>query len=190
MGIDTNLLHESIPPLPADRVFGLTFRSRFGWIAASARGGRLTAVTLPHTTAHQARAAVDPAADYGTAHPLLIALCEDLRRFFAGEQVGFRHYPLDLDSQPPFRRSALLAARRIPYGETWTYLRLAAEAGNPRAARAAGQAMANNPFAFVVPCHRVIASDGSSRGYAGGLTLKQFLLHLEAHPSKPPRVQP
>jgi methylated-DNA-[protein]-cysteine S-methyltransferase len=67
----------------------------------------------------------------------------------------------------------------IPYGQTWSYARLAAELGSPLASRAVGQANHHNPVAIVVPCHRVIASNGSLAGYAGGLQTKEFLLTLE-----------
>jgi methylated-DNA-[protein]-cysteine S-methyltransferase len=165
---------------------GLMLRTRFGWIAATARGDRLLAVTWPEDQVHQARAALAIAADYRRPDRLLTALAGDLRCYFAGQPVSFSDYPVDLDSQPPFRRAALLAARRIPYGHTWTYARLAAESGNPRAARAAGQAMAANPLAFVIPCHRVVASDGASLGFGGGPDLKRFLLALER---KSPRAR-
>jgi methylated-DNA-[protein]-cysteine S-methyltransferase len=167
----------------AEPVLGLMLRTEFGWIAAAARRGRLLAVTFPEAAAHRAEGALP--ADYRSPDPLLTALADDLRRYFAGEPVSFSHYPVDLDSQPLFRRAALLAARRIPYGHTWTYARLAAEVGNFRAARAAGQAMARNPLPFVVPCHRVIASDGTPRGFGGGLDLKRFLLELERTSSRP-----
>ncbi len=67
----------------------------------------------------------------------------------------------------------------MPYGETRSYKWLAGEAGSPRAYRAVGQAMAKNPFPLVVPCHRVVASDGSLGGFSGGLDLKKALLDLE-----------
>lgn len=68
---------------------------------------------------------------------------------------------------------------RIPTGETRSYGWLARKVGRPRAARAVGRAMATNPLPIVVPCHRVVASDGSLRGYGGGLAMKAALLRLE-----------
>ena len=87
---------------------------------------------------------------------------------------------LDLEDAPPFFAAAWEACRRIPPGETRSYRWLAAEAGRPLAARAAGQAMARNRLALVIPCHRVIGSDGDLHGYgAGGLAVKAQLLEIE-----------
>ncbi|MFB3880018.1 MAG: methylated-DNA--[protein]-cysteine S-methyltransferase [Armatimonadota bacterium] len=115
----------------------------------------------------------------GKPTPLLNALAADLRRYFAGERVGFSRYRLDLSGVPPFLAKALRQARGIPYGQVRSYGWLAAAAGNPRAARAAGQAMARNRLPIIVPCHRVIASDGSLGGFGGGLEMKRRLLELE-----------
>ena len=87
---------------------------------------------------------------------------------------------MDFAGAPPFFSAAWKACRSIPAGETRSYAWLAAEAGSPLAVRAAGQAMARNRFALVIPCHRVIASDGDLRGYgAGGLKVKAQLLNME-----------
>jgi O-6-methylguanine DNA methyltransferase len=87
---------------------------------------------------------------------------------------------LDLAGTPPFFRAAWDACRNIPPGETRSYRWLAAEAGNPLALRAAGQAMARNRFSLIIPCHRVIASDGGLGGYGGGgLGVKAKLLQAE-----------
>ena len=97
-----------------------------------------------------------------------------------GDMSALENIALDLSNAPPFFGAAWEACRRIPAGETRSYAWLAAEAGNPLAVRAAGQAMARNRFALIVPCHRVIASDGDLRGYgAGGLRVKAKLLDME-----------
>jgi len=70
---------------------------------------------------------------------------------------------------------------QIPYGETCSYGEIAAAVGRPKAARAVGAAMAQNPLWLIVPCHRVCGADGSLTGYAGGLPLKQRLLQMELH---------
>lgn len=101
-----------------------------------------------------------------------------LEEYFAGERREFT-LPLDLGSAGGFRLRALEALSRIPYGETVTYAELAGRAGNPRAARAAGHACATNPIPIVVPCHRVLGSDGGLHGYGGGLDVKEQLLRLE-----------
>jgi O-6-methylguanine DNA methyltransferase len=87
---------------------------------------------------------------------------------------------LDLSGVTPFFSAAWNACRSIPPGETRSYAWLAAEAGSPLAMRAAGQAMARNRFSLIIPCHRVIASDGGLGGYGGGgLGVKARLLQME-----------
>jgi methylated-DNA-[protein]-cysteine S-methyltransferase len=100
-----------------------------------------------------------------------------LDEYFAGERREF-DLPLDLRG-PEFHMRCWQALLGIPYGQTWSYARLAAEVGSPLASRAVGQANHHNPVAIIVPCHRVIASNGSLAGYGGGLPTKEFLLTLE-----------
>jgi methylated-DNA-[protein]-cysteine S-methyltransferase len=103
----------------------------------------------------------------------------ELEEYFEGERREF-DWPLSFEGLPPFRRSVLETLRGVAYGRTITYGELAAKAGNPGAARATGQAVGANPFGIVVPCHRVLASGGRLGGYGGGLSVKVFLLDLEA----------
>ena len=105
-------------------------------------------------------------------------LPERLRRYTRGEPVAFPD-ALDIAAATPFQRAVWQATREIPYGQTRSYGWLAAKAGKPRAARAAGQATAANPWPIIVPCHRVISSDGRLGGYGGGLDMKERLLRLE-----------
>ena len=72
-----------------------------------------------------------------------------------------------------------MAVKSIPYGQYRTYKEIAMSAGNPKAVRAAGTANASNPIPIVIPCHRVLASNGGLGGYGGGLNIKNFLLNLE-----------
>jgi len=89
-------------------------------------------------------------------------------------------FDLSLDLRgSEFQRAVWRRLTEIPFGETTTYGRLAAELGRPGAARAVGLANHDNPIAIVVPCHRVIGADGSLTGYAGGLGLKRWLLDHE-----------
>ena len=150
-----------------------------GWVGAAAKGGRLIATCLPETTREGAIRALAAEADFARSDNLLSSLADDLGRYFAGERASFGRYRLDLSGTPPFLSRALRAARSIPYGQVRSYGWLAAAAGNPRAARAAGQAMARNPLPIVVPCHRVVAADGSLGGFGGGLEMKRALLELE-----------
>ena len=102
---------------------------------------------------------------------------DELRRYFAGEHVQFG-CPLDLHGTP-FQVAVWEEMFRIPYGETWTYGELARTVGRPQAARAVGAACGANPVAVIVPCHRVVGSNGSLVGYGGGVATKEWLLALE-----------
>ena len=103
-----------------------------------------------------------------------------LERYFSGEIAALDEIELDLEDAPPFFTSAWQACRSIPPGETRSYGWLAAAAGRPLAARAAGQAMARNRVVLVIPCHRVIGGNGDLHGYgAGGLKVKASLLAME-----------
>lgn len=100
-----------------------------------------------------------------------------LREYFAGARTRFT-VPLHLEGTV-FQKQAWAAMRRIPYGKTISYARQARAIGRPRATRAVGTANGSNPVPIIVPCHRVIASDGSLGGYALGLAMKRRLLALE-----------
>lgn len=108
----------------------------------------------------------------------LVELKKALKAYFEGEKVAFSA-PLGLSSLPLFYQLVYLKAQEIPYGETRSYQWVATQVGNPKAARAVGQALKNNPFLVVVPCHRVIRSDGSLGGWSGPEGLKEKLLKLE-----------
>jgi O-6-methylguanine DNA methyltransferase len=108
--------------------------------------------------------------------PLRQAL-DELRRYFAGERVQFT-CPLDLLGTP-FQLAVWHEMLRIPYGETRTYGELARAIERPAASRAVGAASGANPVAIIVPCHRVIGSNGSLTGYGGGLPTKEWLLAME-----------
>lgn len=100
-----------------------------------------------------------------------------LAEYFAGRRTSF-----DLRLSPmgtPFQQKVWQGLLKIPYGATWSYLELARELGDPAAVRAVAAANGKNPLWILIPCHRVIGSDGSLTGYAGGLFRKQWLLNLE-----------
>lgn len=101
-----------------------------------------------------------------------------LGEYFEGDRRAFE-LELDLRGTSVFTASVLAELYRVPFGETATYGALAARAGRPRAARAVGMVMNRNPIPIVLPCHRVVGSDGSLTGYAGGLERKAALLRLE-----------
>ena len=100
-----------------------------------------------------------------------------LEQYFAGERTEF-DLDIELDGTP-FERRVWDEVRAIPFGETATYGEIARRVGSPSACRAVGRANGRNPIAVIVPCHRVIGSDGSLTGYAGGMEMKRALLELE-----------
>jgi methylated-DNA-[protein]-cysteine S-methyltransferase len=119
----------------------------------------------------------DPAA------PLFVAVAEQLAEYAAGRRRDFE-LPLRLEGTP-FQCTVWAAIRAVPYGETISYRTLAERAGSARGVRAAGAATGRNPISVIVPCHRVVGSDGSLTGYGGGLERKRILLELEARVSGP-----
>lgn len=101
-----------------------------------------------------------------------------LEQYFAGELTAF-DLPL-APSGTPFQEQVWAALRQIPYGVTWSYGELARHIGKPNASRAVGAANGLNPIPVIIPCHRVIGSNGKLTGFGGGLDTKEFLLGLEA----------
>ncbi|MEK6718226.1 MAG: methylated-DNA--[protein]-cysteine S-methyltransferase, partial [candidate division NC10 bacterium] len=104
--------------------------------------------------------APSPVRDAGRIGKLLDQARKELAEYLAGERAFFS-VPVDLSQVPPFERSALEVAARIPYGEVRSYKWIAERLGNPDAARAVGSAMASNPVPIIIPCHRVVRTDGS-----------------------------
>ena len=102
---------------------------------------------------------------------------EQLERYFGGEHIQFT-CPLELHGTP-FQLQVWNALTRVPYGETRSYAEIAREIGHPSAVRAVGAANGANPIAIIVPCHRIIGSNGALTGYGGGLPTKAWLLALE-----------
>lgn len=105
-------------------------------------------------------------------------ICARLEAYFSGTIGALDAISTNPDGTP-FQRAVWDALRQIPAGETWSYGRLAAHIGRPKAVRAVGRANGANPIGVVVPCHRVIGADGSLTGYAGGLHRKRWLLAHE-----------
>lgn len=124
----------------------------------------------------------DDLTDLGTqlATELTDRAFAQLTEYFAGTRTDF-----DLPLCPKgteFQQKIWRALQTVPYGETRTYGEIAAQTGNPKASRAVGMANHHNPIAIVIPCHRIIGKNGTLTGYAGGLDIKQTLLHLEKTP--------
>ncbi len=148
-------------------------------LAATSHG--LVRICFPNVTRHDVQ--TDLLRDFPTADFVednrLDYVAEQIDDFLIGQRRSF-DVELDLRSTHGFRRDVLEQLVRIPYGKTQSYGSVAASAGNPGAARAVGTACARNPLVLVVPCHRVVRSDGSIGEYGGGTKTKELLLSLEA----------
>lgn len=111
-------------------------------------------------------------------HPVLREAAAQLTDYFAGRRQHFE-LPLDLSHGTAFQQSVWQALRAIPAGRTTSYGAISAALGHPAAVRAVGAAVGRNPISVIVPCHRVLGTNGSLTGYAGGLERKSALLELE-----------
>ena len=151
-----------------------------GWIGVRGSVNGLLQVTLPKTTSAEALNDLMQKEKRQPEHNIgyFENLHQRLEHFFKGGNPSFDDH-LDLEQAPPFFQAAWMAARKIPRGQVRSYAWLATMSGRPAAVRAAGQAMARNPIAILIPCHRVISSSGGLHGYGGGLDMKAFFLALE-----------
>jgi methylated-DNA-[protein]-cysteine S-methyltransferase len=163
---------------------------RTGWgVAAVLGSGRGPAAFVwPQRSADQARRSALRLAGRASgitevpAERICPGLAKRLDDYLAGRPVDFCDLSADLSSLPPFTRRVLTELRRVRRGKTISYAALARRAGRPNGARAVGQAMAANPLPIIVPCHRVVRSDGGLGGYSGpgGVVSKRRLLAMES----------
>ncbi len=110
---------------------------------------------------------------------VLLSAKQQLDEYFAGKRQVF-DMPIGLGGTD-FQRKVWMEVAKIPFGKTTTYMKLSQKLGNPAAIRAVGAAIGANPILLILPCHRILGSDGSLTGYAGGLDRKKALLELEGH---------
>lgn len=158
------------------------FETSLGWVGAVATSRGVKRLTLPEPRRGVVEETIGNEMFEAEHSPSrFLDLRNALERYFSGEVRDLGSVSVDLDGSAPFFAAAWAACRTIPPGETRTYRWLAAEAGSPGAIRAAGQAMARNRIPLVIPCHRVVRSDGTLGGFGGsvGLPLKRRLLALE-----------
>ncbi len=157
----------------------ITFTTAMGWVGilSSARG--LVRLTLPQPSAQGALELLGSSLSHATRSPHQFEdMISRLRIYFDGCKVAFPD-ELDLSRATHFKRQVWRLTRLIPYGESRSYRWLAEQIGQPNAMRAVGQALAQNPLPIIIPCHRVVASNGKLGGYSGGVEMKRRLLHLE-----------
>ena len=169
------------PPRAGIQVIKITVaKTAAGWVGLAFSASGLAELHYPLPERGPALAALQ------TRFPEAMVLVDhawarlkaQLRDYFDGQPIAFEA-PLDVASYTPFRRAVWEATSRIAYGETRTYAWVAREVGVPRAYRAVGAALGANPIPIIIPCHRVLRSNGGLGGYGGGLALKQRLLAME-----------
>jgi methylated-DNA-[protein]-cysteine S-methyltransferase len=147
----------------------MPYESPIGRLILECDGDVLIGIWLPHESRHARN-------DTDDVPPVLKETASQLDGYFAGERTDF-DVPMELDGTG-FQREVWTELSRIPYGETISYGELARRVGRPSAPRAVGQANGRNPIPVIVPCHRVLASNGIG-GYGGGLKVKRQLLAVE-----------
>lgn len=163
----------------------LIFDTSLGWVGIMGSVEGLRELALPQPSPQQAfyslhesalksqRILIEARIDYFGDLP------ERIESYFSGKGVSFPDR-LDLSWASPFQKRVWKTTQSIPYGETRGYAWVAGKIGIPKAARAVGQALARNPLPIIIPCHRVICSDGTLGGFSDGKLLKQRLLEMEA----------
>lgn len=183
------------PSSPQNQKWQLVFDTELGWMYLVASRSGAETLRFGFESLSELRATLSPAAwagvtlldkpvqgkrDLGEAPAWLPKLVAALHDFAAGEEIDFTRFPIQLAPKTPFQQRVIDACRAIPRGETRTYGQLAAKARAPGAARAVGQVMARNCLPLLIPCHRVVGSNGL-HGFSapGGLATKQRLLELE-----------
>jgi methylated-DNA-[protein]-cysteine S-methyltransferase len=156
------------------------FNTEIGWVGVIGSSDGLCRLTWHQPTTEAVLAELSPFLSGAVAdfHPFG-DLPLRLQRYFRGEMVSFPD-KLDLKGVTPFQRAVLLLVHSIPYGETRSYASVANELGKAKAFRVVGQVLAQNPIPIIIPCHRVIGSDGGLVGFGSGLGLKRRLLEMEA----------
>jgi methylated-DNA-[protein]-cysteine S-methyltransferase len=160
------------------------FDTAAGWVGILGSAAGLRRATLPQPSKHAAFIALGDGLEGARETPQrCTGLSERYRAYFQGRRVDFVD-ALDLTGATPFQRAVWQSTGEIPFGQTRSYSWVAGRAGNPRAVRAAGQALSVNPLPIIVPCHRVLAKNGGLGGFSGGLPVKKMLLELEAGAGK------
>ena len=157
----------------------IIFDTDMGWVGALSSPTGLLSITLPCPSTQEVNRLFGDIVSHGRWSPNLFQdLTERLRYYFSGHRVDFTD-KLDLSGATAFQQEVWEATRLIPYGETRSYRWVAEQIEKPKALRAVGQALGKNPLPIIVPCHRVLASNGQLGGFTGGIDMKRRLLHLE-----------
>lgn len=159
------------------------FMTHLGWMGVVGSENGVKRIVLPQKspdTVHRLMKKEHQSIQEGTAY--FTELCLRLRKYVNGERVIFED-KIDLQKATPFQLRVWEATRSIPWGETRSYGWLAQQIGRPQHYRAVGQALASNPVPLLIPCHRVVGQNGCLSGYRGGMSLKKYLIKMEASTS-------
>ncbi len=159
-------------------------KTEWGWVAVMSSPAGLCRTTLPAPDESSAINAITRGVDASREEGSFTEVKRSLMDYFSGKPVKFA-FPLDLEGCTDFQRDVWEATVRIPYGQLRSYGWLAAEIGRPRSFRAVGQALGANRLPVIVPCHRVVRSDGSLGGFSCGLHWKEELIRLEGGSDHP-----
>jgi methylated-DNA-[protein]-cysteine S-methyltransferase len=159
------------------------FKTALGWMGVRMVGPAVGQLTFGHASAHAAALAIglETPPKRSSGHSLE-AVVERLEAYANGDLIDFRDVLVDPGPQTVFQARVIARCREIPYGVMMTYGQLAAAAGSPKAARAVGNCMAANSIPLIIPCHRVVPSNGAPGPYSapGGTRMKQRLLRMES----------
>jgi len=170
---------------------GLTlFETAIGWCGLAWGERGVLGVQLPHGSEGATRARLGarfPEAFETAPPPRIECAIQAIVALLAGEPRDLSDIPLDMEGVPAFEQRVYAIARTVGPGETTTYGEIAARLGEPSAARAVGQALGRNPFAIIVPCHRVLAAKGRAGGFSasGGVDTKLRMLSIERARTSP-----
>ena len=141
----------------------VSFKAGPGFITIRAKDNKLTEISLKNAKAQRENAFVE-------------RVKADIQNYLHGEKISF-DYPLDFSGLTPFQTKVFKLLREVPHGRTVSYKELANKANT--GARAVGRIVGSNPFAIIIPCHRVINASGALGGFTGGLDWKKYLLKIE-----------
>ena len=158
------------------------FKTKWGFFGLAGTESALCRTCLPEPTSTGIqRRLLENLSDIDSDKDFFKKLQEQIAGYFEGTRVDFSRVPVDLDGLSVFSRKVLTACRKVEAGQTVTYSELAKRSGRPAASRAVGGVMARNPIPLIIPCHRVIRTNGKMGGFSapGGIPLKKKMLKLE-----------
>lgn len=166
-----------------ERIFYSIFKTKLGWMGIAANEYGLMTTVLPQSNKKKILPLIkkrvdrnDLVRDDGDFKKMTTSLIN----YFEGKMVVF-DYPLDIRFATPFEKKVWEVTQSIPYGEVRSYQFIATEVGCPKGFRAVGQALKKNPLPIIIPCHRVIQSNGKLGGFLGGVELKKTLIRIEGY---------